>query len=847
MEDKKAFIYIRGSFQSSDIIQDEATYHLSDKGNKLLSIIKRDFEAIRKMYPQGISLEDLEDIHQKDGVAIRLPDDVAQKLSKNIPQEVFQNNDKTETTAVNILHEYAFNWLESHLKRNTNFTCWLRHRNTNQRLDNGFWFQGTEHYASVGLFNLRSNNQSTKSIAIVFWPSGDSIGASFDVIYNKPQTDNSRKFYEELKSVFSNETSFAEKLETRRQTWFRVTLAYANPTSEIDRFLEKYYDQIMGLLGKYNLEDGIISKQSFDKYLRRIQLRRYTSLSHTNDEIEPDFKDERDFDDENDDQELNQVYSKDQFSQSASTEIQGDSESVFLNTQKIAEYFADTLIKSVAKPISKQAQEDRFYGVFGRWGRGKTHFWNLVKRILHSGENKTKFITIDFHAWKYQDTPGIWAYLYETLAEKYYVKTCKVVDYIIHPFQALWLNLFRDPIQVLFSFISFLFLIWTVFIFPSLLDADVINTLSDFFSTENGFTLNQFAFTGLITTATASIYRFRKNPIAKKASDFMRVHGQKVSFKQHLGLQHETQEELKELLNAWTYCNDKKIILFVDDIDRCSYDRIIDIVDSIRVMINYESIQSKLIVLAAIDERILFKAIRKKYDSFISDTNQLNLLCYEYFDKLFIAGIKLSRLDKEMKKKVLMGIIENQIVSDDVKDKNKKSPKETSPENLPKQSVSKEESLSDSLGSKKGNSARPEDNKTSSEGKPVQFTPPKITVRTNQISVEEASWMKELIEDLEEATPRSIRNFTIKYRMARGFVELQVNESSDVAIYNAWYSEEQIKLALMEIVLSVMNRKKPNYTSVDPELIPIFEQSIDMVTFYRLEDFEQSDKSMLKH
>uniref|UniRef100_UPI0040471E8D hypothetical protein n=1 Tax=Roseivirga sp. TaxID=1964215 RepID=UPI0040471E8D len=80
-----------------------------------------------------------------------------------------------------------------------------------------------------------------------------------------------------------------------------------------------------------------------------------------------------------------------------------------------------------------------------------------------------------------------------------------------------------------------------------------------------------------------------------------------------------------------------------------------------------------------------------------------------------------------------------------------------------------------------------------------------------------------------------------------GFVELQVNESSDVAIYNAWYSEEQIKLALMEIVLSVMNRKKPNYTSVDPELIPIFEQSIDMVTFYHLEDFEQSDKSMLKH
>src|SRR5690606_15543594 len=95
-----------------------------------------------------------------------------------------------------------------------------------------------------------------------------------------------------------------------------------------------------------------------------------------------------------------------------------------------------------------------------------------------------------------------------------------------------------------------------------------------------------------------------------------------VSFKTQLGLQHEIQQELIYLLKAWIPVvneTSRRIFLFIDDVDRCSEDKIIQIVDYIRVLLHDRDIQDRVTVLAAIDERILLHAIQKKYKNFIED------------------------------------------------------------------------------------------------------------------------------------------------------------------------------------------------------------------------------------
>ncbi len=525
---------------------------------------------------------------------------------------------------------------------------------------------------------------------------------------------------------------------------------------------------------------------------------------------------------------------------STHTEISGDSSVSFLNVDKIASLFTNTLIRSVEKPGAKQAQEDRFYGIFGRWGRGKTHFWNKIEGILKSGENKKRFITLNFHAWKYQDTPAIWAYLYETLADGYYYSRkstrSKLWVGTVNTFQALWLNAFRDPVQVGLSLVSLVSLVWTVLIFPRLTDNDTISNLRDFFSIESGLSLgNTLPIAGFFISAAAALYKFHKNPVASKAREIMRKHGKRTSFKQHLGIQHETQEELQYLLKAWTYFNKKKIVLFVDDIDRCSHDKIIDIVDSIRVMINNEDIQNKLVVLAAIDERILFRAIRKKYDSFIDDDAQLDRLTYEYFDKLFIAGIKLSELDEQMKKEVLKGLTTGLVTSVKKVAEVQTLAEEKDNTQLPKGQPGDTKEGTDAI----DDDSDPDDDDVDDDnlgpnlnsGKAQRARTYIRNISRTQLNKQESEWMEELIGGLEEATPRSIRNFTIKYRMARGLVELQLLEAKD-EMEQPWLSQIELRKVLMEQILDLMNRKIPSYASVNQVLRPIFKQAIDMVTYY---------------
>lgn len=765
-------------------------------------------------------------------------------LKVNNPLEGQQSN----TVVPNPLHDKVLVWALKYLETHPKFTFWLRTSKKFNRLQSGYWFQGTHSYASMGLFNLRSNNKSTKAMALVFWPNKEELGVTFDVIYKEPQSENLKDFYERVRDLISLDRSFAEPLRIDNYSRFRLTLAHQKPFEAVERFLSKYLEPINNLIFEHKLDKSIIPLERFEANLqntisyREILLENPLSLqekSNTNDGPEDEEPKETD-------PELEKTYNQKNSIKNADTEIQGDSEVSFLNIDKIAALFTNTLIKSVEKPGSKQAQEDRFYGIFGRWGRGKTHFWGKIEAILRSKENKKKFIPIPFHAWKYQDTPAIWAYLYETLADRYYYSRkrtrSKAWTGVINKLQAIWLNAFRDPSQVLMSFVSLGLLVCTVLIYPWSTSLNLEDTLAKFFGLNEGLSTGSLAFGGFIITGLTAIYKFRKNPLAITAKELMRQHSKRTSFKHHLGIQHEAQEELIHLLKAWTYFSKRKVVLFVDDIDRCSHDKIIDIVDSIRVMINNEKIQTKMVVLAAIDERILFRAIRKKYDSFIEDKEQLDQLCYEYFDKLFIAGIKLGSLDKQMKKDVLKGIIKNQIGSGPINNNSSSETEFSKTDNNSNTGQPNNEKITSDTNTE-GKSDSQTDNKdspspSSSGDKAENDIVSEPTKSKNQLSKQEAQWMENIIEALEEATPRSIRNFSIKYRMARGLIELQVDQS-DATVQKAWYAEELIKSALMEIILTLMNRKEPSFESVDEELRPIFKQAVDMVTFYTLDGQKQ--------
>ncbi|WCT13797.1 P-loop NTPase fold protein [Mucilaginibacter jinjuensis] len=290
-------------------------------------------------------------------------------------------------------------------------------------------------------------------------------------------------------------------------------------------------------------------------------------------------------------------------------------------------------------------EQGSMIGIFGKWGRGKTFLLEQTWEKLKADET---FIKVDFHAWKYQDTPATWAYLYECISGVYFnpEENCKLLNWIIRARRIFFLNIKRKGIWPIFKFLAIL----SAGLFAAVLSKELSGLgrvqLQPYFS---AFGLSVSVFTTLYALFTTA-----KKDYSAKAKDLFLKYSAKHSFKEHLGVQAEIQKETLTLLKCWIpkkLSGKRKIILFVEDIDRCSESKVIQIIDSLRVLLEDTEIAKRVIVVAAVDERMLKLAIRMKYHSLISVDKKeadhaamLTKMTNEYIDKLFISGLKLGEL-----------------------------------------------------------------------------------------------------------------------------------------------------------------------------------------------------------
>lgn len=310
------------------------------------------------------------------------------------------------------------------------------------------------------------------------------------------------------------------------------------------------------------------------------------------------------------------------------------------------------------------------FGVFGKWGRGKTFLINEIKKRIEKSNRKDSFVVVDFNAWKYQDTPASWAYLYGELLEKYLGpryyseknktgnKKCNIIiDFLLTPiirikrfFRNFWLNILRfGIINLLLTIIISIAIISVTTIYSGYIHNFVSNIVGN-----NKIFIFIISSLPVIISLIPLLESFS---FKETFSEIMKNLTKKPGFFDVLGLQHEIQKELEILLRAWFFCNSKKsLLLIVDDIDRCQEDRIIQIMDSLKVMLDNINIQKKIVVIAAVDERILMEVVKNKYNKIFKNEEDVEKLAREYLDKLFLCGLKLGDLTPDEKSTILNNV-----------------------------------------------------------------------------------------------------------------------------------------------------------------------------------------------
>ncbi|WFD09785.1 P-loop NTPase fold protein [Tepidibacter hydrothermalis] len=448
-----------------------------------------------------------------------------------------------------------------------------------------------------------------------------------------------------------------------------------------------------------------------------------------------------------------------------------------------------------------KSEKGMMLGIFGNWGRGKTFLMDLIWKNLKE-DNNPKYIRIDFHPWKYQDTPASWVYLYECFVNQYLESNKKYQVYV----KNLKINLKSQGVSKLFIFL----------LYVGVAGISAIGLDKYLFTRVKAILIALGV--GGFSTMTYICSKFKNS-----ALKLFKEYSKNNNFTKYLGIQAEIQKELKILLDVWmkNKKNDK-IILFVDDLDRCKEERIIEIIDSLRIMLEDEEILKKVIVVVAIDDRILKNVIKNKYSTLISEENKNNMM-REYFDKLFISAVKLGSLkDSEildLLNEYTKGKIDNSSNNNtDNKNINKKENNYGS-ENL----ISYEGNKSLNLSNDK-NSVKAKDEATIAIEHDDKDS---MTINNDyEITSSEYDILNKYIISIKDVTPRKIRIFYYRYLLGRN---LLLDRLKKLNLIEKWTDDYQ------SIVLELMVR----YTN---DISLLQRESENLKTNEEMKLFDNEDK-----
>lgn len=172
-------------------------------------------------------------------------------------------------------HEKILKALLKYRESHPDFRFVTRQRNNNNRLENGYWFQG-EDYAFVGLFERSGGINKTRSLGLVFWAKSDTtFGCYVELVYKGEEDKNIIKTYDNLRNHFGG---FKEVSEQKYQKYLPDT---DENFENIFNFLDSFYPQLVQLVNENNQSDLIISERKFNTILTKVNQVR-NKLNSTN-------------------------------------------------------------------------------------------------------------------------------------------------------------------------------------------------------------------------------------------------------------------------------------------------------------------------------------------------------------------------------------------------------------------------------------------------------------------------------------------------------------------------------------------------------------------------------------
>lgn len=319
-------------------------------------------------------------------------------------------------------------------------------------------------------------------------------------------------------------------------------------------------------------------------------------------------------------------------------------------------HYVDAIVELIK---SDKTQKPLTIAIDAAWGMGKTTLMKMIQKRMDSNEKETSFPTVWFDAWKYDKEYAVWAALALTIlrdSQKYFSIKKRI--------QFWWkLNLNRldgnFPLQIAFKALPYIlylipavvlvFIVVWLWIVPSLQEtigllvkASIILFGGGIFSVILA-TVQQI-YVRIIKPSSLNIAKYIKDPNNNLVKQL-----RGPNYEEQIGFLAQFEEDFKSVIATITDNGNWPLVVFIEDLDRCAPDNIVQIIEAINILLDTEH----CIFILGMDSQVVAGCIGAKYkdlhgyiDSF--DNSNEVVLGQHFLEKIVQINFRIPRPDLKL-------------------------------------------------------------------------------------------------------------------------------------------------------------------------------------------------------